>query len=69
MNELTNLKVKSVVILHENGMAVKDIASLLEVSTTRVYQLLKKDKRRKANQARKEEIRKKRTNNIADLTA
>lgn len=59
MNEMTNLKVKSVVILKDNGMSTTEIAQLLEISTTRVYQLLKKDKRRKANAARKEEIRNK----------
>lgn len=52
MNEMTNLKIKSVVILKENGMSATEIAQLLEISTTRVYQLLRKDKRRKANAAK-----------------
>ena len=49
MNDLTNLKVKSAVILHENGITPKEISELLNISTTRVYQLLKIDKRRKAH--------------------
>lgn len=49
MNDLTNLKVKSAVILHTNGISVKEISELLEISQTRVYQLLKIDKRRKAH--------------------
>lgn len=59
MNNITRLKVKSVTILKENGMSVKDIAQLLEISTTRVYQLLKKEERRKANEARKVALRNK----------
>lgn len=62
MNDNTNLKVKSAVILHENGMSVKDISILFEISTTRVYQLLKIDKRKKANEARKSLIRSKNKN-------
>ena len=57
MNEMTNLKIKSVVTLKENGFSVKEIASLLAVSETRVYQLLRKDKRRKNNEARKNKIK------------
>lgn len=59
MNDNTKLKVKSVVILHENGMSVKEISELLQVSTNRVYQLLKKDERRRNNEARKASIRNK----------
>ena len=59
MNDNTNLKVKSAVILHENGMSAKEISELLNVSTTRVYQLLKKDERRRNNEARKAAIRNK----------
>lgn len=62
MNDNTNLKVKSAVILHENGISVKDISILFEISTTRVYQLLKIDKRKKANEARKSLIRSKNKN-------
>lgn len=58
MNDNTNLKVKSAVILYENGVSAKEIAELLSISTVRVYQLLKIDKRRKNNEARKAEIRK-----------
>lgn len=58
MNDNTNLKVKSTVILYENGVSAKEIAELLSISTVRVYQLLKIDKRRKNNEARKAEIRK-----------
>ena len=59
MNNNTNLKVKSAVILHSNGVSVKEIAELLEISRTRVYQLLKKEERRKNNEARKAAIRNK----------
>lgn len=59
MNNTTNLKVKSAVILHENGISAKEISELLNVSKTRVYQLLKIDKRRKNNEARKAAIRNK----------
>lgn len=62
MNDLTNLKVKSAVILHENGMSIKDISELFNISATRVYQLLKIDKRKKANEARKSLIRNKNKN-------
>lgn len=58
MNTTTELKVKSVVILKENGMSATEIAQLLEISTTRVYQLLRKDKRRKNNEARKANLKK-----------
>lgn len=58
MNDNTNLKVKSAVILYENGVSAKEIAELLSISTVRVYQLLKINKRRKNNEARKAEIRK-----------
>ena len=57
MNNNTNLKVKSAVILHENGMSVIEISELLQVSRQRVYQLLKKEERRKNNEARKAAIR------------
>ena len=57
MNNTTNLKVKSAVILHENGMSVIKIAELLQVSRQRVYQLLKREERRKNNEARKAAIR------------
>lgn len=50
MTNNTNLKVKSAVILHENGVSVKEISELLEVSRTRVYQLLKIDERRKRHE-------------------
>lgn len=53
MNDLTNLKVKSAVILHTNGISVKEISELLEISQTRVYQLLKIDERRKRHEAGK----------------
>ena len=58
MNDITNLKVKSVVILHENGISVKEISELLSISTVRVYQLLKIDERRKKHEAGKKEIKK-----------
>ena len=58
MTDNTNLKVKSAVILHENGISVKEISELLEVSRTRVYQLLKIDERRKKHEAGKKEIKK-----------
>ena len=58
MNDNTNLKVKSAVILHENGMSVIEIAELLQVSRTRVYQLLKINERRKKHEAGKKEIKK-----------
>ena len=51
MNDNTNLKVKSAVILHENGISAKEISELLNVSQTRVYQLLKIDERRKKHEA------------------
>ena len=43
MNDNTNLKVKSAVILHENGISAKEISKQVNVSKTRVYQLLKID--------------------------
>ena len=59
MNNNTNLKVKSAVILHENGMSANEIAELLSVSKTRVYQLLKIDERRKKYEAGKKRNQKK----------
>lgn len=56
MNNTTNLKVKSAVILHENGVSAKEIAELLSISTVRVYQLLKIDERRKKHEAGKNKI-------------
>ena len=56
MNDSTNLKVKSAVILHENGVSAKEIAELLSISTVRVYQLLKIDERRKKHEAGKNKI-------------
>ena len=53
MTDNTNLKVKSAVILHENGISAKEIAELLSISTVRVYQLLKIDERRKNHEAGK----------------
>ena len=53
MNDNTNLKVKSAVILHENGISAKEISELLNVSKARVYQLLKIDQRRKNHEAGK----------------
>lgn len=58
MTDNTNLKVKSAVILHENGISAKEIAELLSISTVRVYQLLKIDERRKKHEAGKKEIKK-----------
>lgn len=58
MNTITNLKVKSAVILHENGMSANEIAELLSVSKTRVYQLLKIDERRKRHEAGKRKNKK-----------
>lgn len=58
MSDSTNLKIKSTVILKNNGVSVKEIAELLSVSTTRVYQLLKKDERRKRHAAISEANRK-----------
>lgn len=58
MSDSTNLKIKSAVILKNNGVSVKEIAELLSVSTTRIYQLLKKDERRKRHAAISEANRK-----------
>ena len=58
MNKNTNLKVKSAVILHENGISAKEIAELLSISTVRVYQLLKIDERRKKHEAGKRKNKK-----------
>lgn len=58
MSDNTNLKIKSAVILKNNGVSVKEISELLEISQTRVYQLLKIDERRKRHAAISEANRK-----------
>ena len=68
MTDNTNLKVKSAVILHENGISAKEIAELLSISTVRVYQLLKIDERRKKHEAGKKEIKKIKYHKIQSLT-